>query len=83
MTSATFEPPPDGVVDGADLAYMLGSWGECVDPRTCQVEESLLGGDPNPLEDETLGEPLLELIETSDAELAEEVAALLAAWMGS
>jgi hypothetical protein len=28
VSSATFQPPPDGQVDGADLAYLLGEWGE-------------------------------------------------------
>lgn len=27
VTSATFKPPPDGIVDGADLAVLLGEWG--------------------------------------------------------
>jgi len=27
VTSATFNPPPDGIVDGADLAILLGEWG--------------------------------------------------------
>jgi hypothetical protein len=27
VTSATFQPPPDGEVDGADLAVLLGEWG--------------------------------------------------------
>jgi hypothetical protein len=27
VSSATFEPPPDGTVNGADLAYLLGAWG--------------------------------------------------------
>jgi uncharacterized membrane protein len=27
VSSATFQPPPDGQVDGADLAYLLGDWG--------------------------------------------------------
>lgn len=27
VTSATFQRPPDGLVDGADLAYLLGDWG--------------------------------------------------------
>ena len=27
VTSATFMPPPDGTVDAADLAYLLGEWG--------------------------------------------------------
>jgi hypothetical protein len=27
VSSATFQPPPDGVVDAADLAYLLGAWG--------------------------------------------------------
>jgi len=27
VTSATVLPPPDGVVDGADLAYLIGEWG--------------------------------------------------------
>jgi hypothetical protein len=27
VSSATFQPPPDGQVDGADLAYLLGEWG--------------------------------------------------------
>jgi hypothetical protein len=27
VTSATFQPPPDGTVNGADLAYLLGEWG--------------------------------------------------------
>lgn len=27
VTSATFQRPPDGIVDGADLAYLLGEWG--------------------------------------------------------
>jgi len=29
VTSATIQPPPDGVVDGADLAALLGAWGAC------------------------------------------------------
>jgi hypothetical protein len=29
VSSATFQPPPDGVVDAADLAFLLGSWGSC------------------------------------------------------
>lgn len=29
VDSGTFQPPPDGKVDGADLAYLLGSWGNC------------------------------------------------------
>lgn len=27
VTSDTFQPPPDGLVDGADLAVLLGAWG--------------------------------------------------------
>jgi len=27
VNSATFAPPPDGIVDGADLAILLGEWG--------------------------------------------------------
>jgi len=27
VTSSTLQPPPDGVVDGADLAYLIGAWG--------------------------------------------------------
>jgi len=27
VTSATLQPPPDGLVDGADLAYLIGEWG--------------------------------------------------------
>lgn len=27
VSSVTFMPPPDGIVDGADLAYLLGEWG--------------------------------------------------------
>jgi hypothetical protein len=27
VDSRTFQPPPDGVVDGADLAFLLGAWG--------------------------------------------------------
>jgi hypothetical protein len=27
VSNATFAPPPDGVVDGADLAFLLGEWG--------------------------------------------------------
>ena len=27
VSSATFQPPPDGAVDAADLAYLLGAWG--------------------------------------------------------
>ncbi len=33
VTSATFAPPPDGNVDAADLAFLLGSWGPC--PGCC------------------------------------------------
>jgi len=29
VSSATFLPPPDGKVDGADLAALLASWGPC------------------------------------------------------
>ena len=29
VTSATFAPPADGVVDAADLAFLLGAWGPC------------------------------------------------------
>ena len=28
VTSATFAPPADGVTDAADLAYLLGEWGD-------------------------------------------------------
>ena len=41
VTSSTFQPPPDGVVDAADLAFLLGEWGtnpgspsDIVDTRT-------------------------------------------------
>jgi hypothetical protein len=27
VSNVTFEPPPDGLVDGADLATLLGAWG--------------------------------------------------------
>jgi len=27
VSSGTFQPPPDGVVDGADLGFLLGEWG--------------------------------------------------------
>jgi hypothetical protein len=27
VSSTTFQPPPDGVVDAADLAFLLGAWG--------------------------------------------------------
>jgi hypothetical protein len=27
LTSATFQPPPDGIVDATDLAFLLGEWG--------------------------------------------------------
>jgi hypothetical protein len=27
VSSRTFQPPPDGKVDGADLAFLLGEWG--------------------------------------------------------
>jgi glucose/arabinose dehydrogenase len=27
VSSRTFQPPPDGAVDGADLAFLLGAWG--------------------------------------------------------
>ncbi len=33
VTSTTFAPPPDGEVNAADLAYLLGSWGSC--PGCC------------------------------------------------
>jgi hypothetical protein len=33
VTSATFAPPPDGNVDAADLAFLLGAWGAC--PGCC------------------------------------------------
>ena len=33
VTSATFAPPPDGVVNAADLAALLGAWGAC--PGCC------------------------------------------------
>jgi pimeloyl-ACP methyl ester carboxylesterase len=26
VTSATFQPPPDGIVDAADLSFLLGAW---------------------------------------------------------
>ena len=29
VTSRTFAPPPDGTVDAADLASLLGAWGGC------------------------------------------------------
>jgi hypothetical protein len=29
VTSATFQPPPDGIVNAADLAILLGNWGVC------------------------------------------------------
>jgi len=33
VTSATLLPPPDGIVDGADLAVLIGAWGAC--PGCC------------------------------------------------
>jgi hypothetical protein len=27
VSNQTFQPPPDGMVNGADLAYLLGAWG--------------------------------------------------------
>jgi len=33
VTNATLLPPPDGIVDGADLAVLLGAWGAC--PGCC------------------------------------------------
>jgi hypothetical protein len=27
VSNVTFAPPPDGMVDGADLAFLLGEWG--------------------------------------------------------
>jgi hypothetical protein len=33
VTSATFAPPPDGNVDAADLAFLLGAWGP--NPGSC------------------------------------------------
>jgi len=29
VSSDTILPPPDGIVDGADLAYLIGEWGPC------------------------------------------------------
>jgi hypothetical protein len=40
VSSATFAPPPDGVADGADLAYLLGAWGNepsCADMVTSRT----------------------------------------------
>jgi hypothetical protein len=38
VTSATFAPPPDGNIDAADLAFLLGEWGpnagSCADTVT-------------------------------------------------
>ena len=37
VSSATFQPPPDGLVDAADLAFLLGQWGaglSCADTVT-------------------------------------------------
>jgi hypothetical protein len=33
VTTATFAPPPDGNVDAADLAFLLGEWGAA--PGSC------------------------------------------------
>jgi len=35
VSNATFQPPPDGVIDGADLAFMLGAWG----PNPCSAAD--------------------------------------------
>jgi len=32
VTSTTVQPPPDGLVNGADLAYLLGEWGPGASP---------------------------------------------------
>ena len=32
VTSGTFAPPPDGTVDAADNAFLLGAWGPCPPP---------------------------------------------------
>jgi hypothetical protein len=40
VSSATFAPPADGVVDAADLAYLLGAWGaqpSCADAVTSRT----------------------------------------------
>lgn len=44
VSSSTFQPPPDGMVDGADLAYMLGHWSEYY-PDQEQPGDG--GGEPN------------------------------------
>jgi hypothetical protein len=38
IVSDTFQPPPDGIVDGFDLAFLLGAWGE--DPSCADLVSS-------------------------------------------
>jgi len=88
VTSATVQPPPDGVVDGADLAYLMGSWGLCCDFSE-GGESLMMGGSSESESDESesvdlgpfagtyLGLLLEELIATSDDELAAVVAEML------
>ena len=90
MTSATFAPPPDGKVDAADLAFLLGAWGTC--PCDDPYAEGLMGGGSGgegesdigslgPFEGSYLGLLLEELIATGDGDLIADILALLEEWM--
>jgi hypothetical protein len=48
VTSATFAPPPDGIVDGADLAFLLGAWGPCPAGGCCSDTVSSATFQPPP-----------------------------------
>jgi len=65
VTSATLQPPPDGQVDGADLAVLLGSWS----PGPCAFDCCM-----DQVTSATVSPPPDGVVDGAD------LAALLAAW---
>ena len=78
MTSATFAPPPDGVVDAADLAFLQG---QDAGPVSCDDLDDFSGGGELYFEGTYLGLLLEELAATGNEELIPDILALLEEWM--
>jgi len=51
VNSATLQPPPDGLVDGADLAFLIGAWGRNASSPADLVTSDTLQAPPDGIVD--------------------------------
>ena len=78
VTSATFLPPPDGLVDAADLAVLLGNWGPCTEAMNGPQGDG--ASDDGGIGTDDVETLLQILLFTNSSELAEYIATLLDEW---